>query len=111
MPFKDLEKRKEYRRNWYKLNSFSEKRHVKQRKEKLKKWIEEYKSRLKCLKCRETHPSTIDFHHKDGRKKEISISKMVSEGYSMLRIKKEIEKCQILCSNCHRKLHWKKNKF
>jgi len=25
MPFKDLEKRKEYRRNWYKLNSSSKK--------------------------------------------------------------------------------------
>ena len=111
MPFKDLERRKAYRRSWYKLNKNSEKEHVQRRKKGLKKWLENYKSKLRCSKCNENHPSTIDFHHKRESEKEMSISKMVSEGYSKERIKKEIEKCQILCSNCHRKLHWEKNKF
>jgi len=111
MPYKDAEKRKLCRREWYKKNKKSELSHVKRRKDDIKKWFKEYKAELSCSICNEDHPATIDFHHKDGKDKEQGISYMVANGYSIDRIKKELAKCEILCSNCHRKKHFKNNKL
>ncbi len=110
MPLKDPEKRRAFRRKWYSENKTSEKAHVKRRKLEIKKWSQEYKSNLKCINCGESHPASIDFHHKTGEK-EHSISKLVAEGYSVERIKKELDKCIVLCANCHRKEHFKNNKL
>ncbi|MBU2576904.1 MAG: hypothetical protein KKF50_04220 [Nanoarchaeota archaeon] len=110
MPYKDPEKKRECRRKWYAKNKSSEKAHVQRRKGKIKLWFKKYKAFLKCSKCEENHPATIDFHHKIG-KKENNISKMVADGYSIDRIKIELEKCNVLCANCHRKEHFKNNKL
>ncbi len=107
MPIKDPEKRKAYRRNWYKINNESEKLHVRKRKLKIREWFWRYKKKLECSICSESHPAIIDFHHKKGKEKENEVSILVSNGYSIDKIKTEIKKCQVLCSNCHRKIHFK----
>ena len=43
MPFKDPEKRKKYRREWYLKNKNSEIKHVKKRKAEIRKWFQDYK--------------------------------------------------------------------
>ena len=103
MPYKDLDKRRECRRRWYANNKKSEKDYVKKRKNEIKKWFVEYKSHLKCSKCGEDHIATLDFHHKGDKDKGINF--MTHWGYSKDRIKKEVNKCIVLCANCHRKLH------
>jgi len=110
MPYKDREKRLECRRKWYSENKTSEKAHVQKRKNEIRLWFRKYKESLKCSNCTEAHPATIDFHHHSGEK-EKNISKMVADGYSILRIKRELGKCKVLCSNCHRKEHFKNNKL
>lgn len=72
------------------------------------KWFKEYKATLKCERCGENHPVTLDFHHKDPALKVYQISKISNVSISLL--KKEITKCIILCANCHRKLHYEKEK-
>ena len=69
-------------------------------------WLNKYKLTLKCEKCEENHPGVLDFHHNNPSLKEREVTTIVSRNWSLDRIKKEIEKCMILCSNCHRKLHW-----
>jgi len=108
MPYKDLEKRRECRRRWYANNKDSEKVHVKRRKIEIKKWFDNYKKDLRCMKCSESHPAVLEFHH-HLKNKEYSIAEMSHNGYSVDRIKKEIDKCIVLCSNCHRKEHYKNN--
>jgi hypothetical protein len=110
MPYKDLEKRRACRRRWYSQNKSSEKAHVRKRKENIKKWFMEYKSKLQCSKCDEDHPATIDFHHSSGEK-EKRVSLMVADGYSISRILSELGKCIVLCANCHRKVHFRKDKL
>ncbi|MBU3923558.1 MAG: hypothetical protein KJ592_01435 [Nanoarchaeota archaeon] len=110
MPYKDIKERRACRRRWYAGNKKSEKGHIKRRKLEIKKWFCKHKSNLSCLKCGESHVATIDFHHSFGDK-EKNISKMVADGYSIDRIKEELEKCEVLCSNCHRKIHFKNNKL
>jgi hypothetical protein len=81
---------------------------VNKRRKRLKKWLKELKSTLKCEKCGENHPGCLDFHHDDPNEKEISLSQAVAKkGWCEERMLEEIAKCTVLCSNCHRKLHWK----
>ena len=46
----------------------------------------------------ETQTTRID-HLRD---KKYNVSRMVHDGFSCKAIKKEIEKCQVVCANCHR---------
>lgn len=56
-----------------------------------------------CMVCKERDPVVLDFDHLNPKEKFKNVSTLVSEGYSLQTIKKEIDKCQILCSNCHRR--------
>jgi hypothetical protein len=58
----------------------------------------------KCNRCKNTYDSCIyDFHHKY-ENKEYSISYGISN-ISIKKLLQEIEKCELLCSNCHRIIH------
>ena len=57
-----------------------------------------------CSECGEDHPATLDFHHTDPNTKEHHPADLRG---SKARFLAEIEKCVVLCSNCHRKLHWR----
>ena len=47
----------------------------------------------------------LDFHHIDPTKKEKNLSNMIRSN-SFKSVLQEIEKCIVLCSNCHRDLHY-----
>lgn len=115
MPYTDKEKAKEYSRQYHlKTWSLRKIRHrdLKQlRRDKLSEWLRTYKANLSCEKCSESHPSCLDFHHINSATKEGTISNMISEGYSTKTILSEIEKCIILCKNCHAKIHYKIKNF
>jgi hypothetical protein len=107
MPRKDAEKNREYFHKWYKANRKTQYKRIKGRQKELKRKLREYKKTLKCEICGESHPSCIDFHHKDPKRKEAAIHIVANKGWSWKKIMTEIEKCQIVCANCHRKIHWK----
>ena len=66
--------------------------------------VRDWKQDRGCTKCRETDPACLEFHHLDPSIKEVAISNVV--GYwGNERLHKEISKCVILCSNCHKKFH------
>lgn len=70
------------------------------------KWFEDLKSTLVCAVCGESRWWVLDFHHRDPTTKEGNISVMKRRG-SRKALLEEIEKCDVLCSNCHRDLHYK----
>lgn len=74
---------------------------------KRQKEFEEWKSTLKCTYCDENHVSCLDFHHTNPEDKFKGIS--VIRG-SIHRLKEELKKCIVVCSNCHKKLHWAEKK-
>lgn len=54
-----------------------------------------------CIKCGgEFPPYVFDFHHTDDNK-EISPAR----AHSKAKFFREIEKCELVCSNCHRIIH------
>lgn len=58
-----------------------------------------------CSICGEKSICCLDFHHLDPSEKEYGVAQMLGTGYSLEKIKKEIDKCILVCSNCHRKIH------
>ena len=59
----------------------------------------------KCSICGyEKCPEAMEFHHPEPTKKDFGIS---SKGYTRgwEKVKKELDKCVMLCANCHREVH------
>lgn len=77
----------------------------KERRDQLRRKVSKYKSRRGCSRCSEDHISCLDFHHESADEKEENISRMVEKTYSWESILKEIQKCELICANCHRKIH------
>lgn len=58
----------------------------------------------KCHHCNGVfHPSAMEFHHRDPESKEVTIGMVANKRWEV--IKEELDKCELLCSNCHRILH------
>ncbi len=61
----------------------------------------------KCSKCglKSKYYSIYDFHHIDPSTKKEGITKLINRSAKWDVIKKELDKCAVLCSNCHRVHH------
>lgn len=66
--------------------------------------FQEWKAGQKCQCCGETETCCLDLHHLDPSEKEGTISN-ITASWSWERLKLEIDKCIVVCSNCHRKIH------
>jgi hypothetical protein len=103
----NVDKARESRRAWYYRNKEKAKKRTRAHLADKKKWLAEYKATLKCEQCEESHPACLEFHHRDKDQKEITISQAICyAGWGVERVLEEIRKCQVLCANCHAKLHW-----
>lgn len=76
---------------------------MKEQREKNKKYVNNIKKRSKCSICGESEVCCLEFHHLDPSTKVDSIMNMLNESRGTLI--KEIKKCIVLCSNCHKKVH------
>ncbi|MFU8868181.1 homing endonuclease associated repeat-containing protein [Natronococcus sp.] len=89
---------------WYYKNRERRLRRKDRRRSEIRRWLYEYKDEhCECLRCTEDRPPCLDFHHPD--EKERSIATMVVNGHSKESIREEIERCVVLCANCHRLEH------
>ncbi|WP_226482232.1 homing endonuclease associated repeat-containing protein [Natrinema amylolyticum] len=78
-----------------------------ERRESHRAWANELqRARGGCDRCSEMNPVCLDFHHVNEDEKEMAVGKMIAFGYAKDRIRNEIEKCIVLCANCHRKEHY-----
>lgn len=72
-----------------------------------------YLSDKSCAVCGIDDIRVLEFDHLDAKNKSFGISRAVNVGYSWESILEEINKCQVLCSNCHKirtaeQQNWKK---
>ena len=76
---------------------------VQRRREKMKKLLIEYKGG-KCEICGyDRCKSALEFHHVDPNKKKFGIGE--GNTRSLDENKKEVDKCVLVCANCHREIH------
>jgi hypothetical protein len=85
MAFKDAEERRAYFREYN------------------KGWYRRHKKRL--LEKRRQHNEML--RHRDRTKKSFTISSIASRATSIKQLTDEIEKCDVVCVNCHVKRHWR----
>jgi hypothetical protein len=95
-----------YNRQYYQDNSMSMIENARKRQGQTRDFVEQLKVGLSCKRCGTNDWRVLDFHHRDKLTKEFSIAKATRSGYSRERILQEIAKCDVLCANCHRILHW-----
>lgn len=114
MPYSNPERQKAYLKEWnkkfYEKNKAATYARVKKRRNEIRRWLDEYRSTLSCVKCGESHPACLDFHHRDSKTKEFGLGNISGWGYGKQKLLREIEKCEVLCANCHRKAHFKAKK-
>lgn len=79
-------------------------RYSAERKQRFKDWLRSLK-RTGCLDCGrfKRQPDRLEFHHRDPSTKLMNVPIMSS--YSRERVMSEINKCDVLCGDCHRKRH------
>ena len=68
-------------------------------------WINTF--RTKCIKCGESDPIVLDFHHRDKKQKKFQLIGSNCYSRSKASILTEINKCDVLCANCHRREEYK----
>lgn len=77
-----------------------------ERRARIKKILQEkaanYLSDKSCEDCGFSDIRTLDFDHIDPNLKKFGIARAINSGYSWKQILDEINKCRILCANCHR---------
>jgi hypothetical protein len=113
MPYKDPEVRKAYHKEQSREYYLANKEKVMARSKVTRavgkaKW-DTFKRALKCTKCEQNHPAALDFHHTNPSQKENIVSYLVSQG-SFAAAMEEVQKCIVLCANCHRIHHYEENK-
>lgn len=102
MPYKDPAKQREYQNQWLKQNR---KKANKTRRVAHKANAErliELKESTPCLDCGNKFPAVcMHYHHRDPATKLHSISRLVGGHYAWSKVVAEIDKCDLLCANCH----------
>jgi len=112
MAHKDPVRRKEYHAKymkevWYPKNKEKHISYVRRNKRRVTEFIEQYKRARSCVDCgfsgRE-FPYVLDFDHIDSSVvKKFNVGSWSHSVLSIEAIKREIEKCELVCANCHRK--------
>lgn len=80
-------------------------------KETNRSLVQQIKESKPCSVCGETRFYCLDFHHRNSDTKKDTVCNLIRHGYSTEIILEEIQKCDIICSNCHRKEHTNTYKY
>ncbi|HEV7121375.1 MAG TPA: hypothetical protein VGN56_00955 [Candidatus Paceibacterota bacterium] len=112
MPHTDPEKRKAYHAKymkevWYPRNKEKHISFVRRNKDRVSQFIEQYKRERSCVDCGfsgKEFPYVLDFDHKNiDTVKKFNIASWRHSVLSIEAVMQEMEKCELVCANCHRK--------
>lgn len=81
------------------------------KKRKLKHQLIQYKGG-KCEICGYNKcEGALQFHHRNPTEKEFQLSdvNLNASNFSMENLQKEVDKCDLLCANCHAEQHYKED--
>jgi hypothetical protein len=102
--------REEHKEEQKKYREEHKEDHKKRQKERIrifKKFCVEYKgSKCNCCGLKTDQLEVYDFHHLNRDEKEFSVGKMCHADKQM--VIKELDKCILVCSNCHRTIEYER---
>lgn len=85
----------------YKAKAYKWKKIIKERR---KQWINSIKTESGCCLCHESDVEILDFHHFNQNDKKFNITSETD--LNIKDLVEEINKCVVLCANCHRRVHY-----
>ena len=88
---------------YYERNREAKLAYQKNRYAEMRKIFNTWKETLICSQCDETDTACLDFHHCDPSGKDGKVANMLTK--SMRLAANELNKCIVVCANCHRKIH------
>lgn len=101
------EQKREYHRRYHANRSEEAKqRKLQLQKERIqsnKMILHAYKATCGCMVCGEKDPVVLEFDHRNREDKKFELANASQLGMSLKNLFKEIEKCDVLCANCHRR--------
>lgn len=101
------EHRKTYHKEHYQKYGNQYRERAKLRRAKIKRTLQTalvtYLEDKTCEICNESDIRVLEFDHLDSTTKRFGIAKAITDGMRWSDILQEIEHCQILCANCHKK--------
>ena len=68
-----------------------------------RQYVQACKELGKCLICGESRTVCLVYHHRDPSRKKFQIGDI--SGWSLEVIYQEMQKCDLVCANCHRIIH------
>ncbi len=93
----DHEKQRATWRAWYHRNKAKKNATQKRMRANLRAWFAALKRGKACLQCGEADPVCLTFHHRDPKKKEITLSDAIRKEWGKSKLLAEIAKCDVLC--------------
>lgn len=108
MPYVDIERRRECAKRHYAahLSKYKARAVASNRLTRKARHVEvaAIKASRGCVDCGVGDPVVLDFDHRPGVEKCFNVSDAVRKGLGRDRILLEIEKCDVRCANCHRRM-------
>lgn len=74
-----------------------------------RQYVWDYLKEHPCVKCGENDPVVLEFNHIDPSMKEGLVSDFIYK--SRTKLINEIEKCEVMCANCHRRHHFNEGNY
>jgi len=93
-------KQREYYRKTRELQRGQANRRISAKRLRNQKWMVEYMKGKSCP-CGVDDPRVLTFNHLEPENKFANIADLVSRGAKLEHIIAEVEKCEIVCHNCH----------
>ena len=75
-----------------------------ERYERGRRYLDDIKNQSGCVLCGESELAVLDFHHRREEDKSFNLSGAAC-AKSLERLRAEVEKCAVVCANCHRRVH------
>ena len=92
-----------YKSAKYQCKSCWNKRTAKTQIDKVRQLKKEYGN--KCTRCGyDKCVDALEFHHLDPAQKEFHLGE--ARGRSIDKLRQELDKCILVCRNCHTEIHW-----
>lgn len=96
---------KEYQAEWHQRNKERRLVAIKERNKRVKaenaQWIRDIKSVTPCADCGVQYPYYVMQFDHIGDDKVVNVADSVARCWSRARIQAEIDKCELVCANCH----------
>lgn len=110
MAYKDKKKQQECHKKYYEANKEKVLAQVglrnKENRKRNKTFVLDYLSEHPCVDCGEKDIIVLEFDHVRGEK--VGDVKKMMFSYSIQSLTEEIEKCEVRCANCHRRITHKR---